>query len=119
MVINPIIYTLCFMLIDIVTGSLKAHMNKMVKSGKMREGLYHKSAYVCIIVLALLCENAMNVIDIGFALPLVTPCCAYIIATEIVSILENIQEINPELKNNPLFNMFTNVKGMDNGLQKP
>lgn len=94
--------TIAIMVLDFVSGYLNANIQKTVQSTKLREGLYHKGGYVCVIVLAQLLELAMRYADlsqIGIAsqLPFTIMACLYIILTEICSILENVGEINPEL----------------------
>lgn len=94
---------ICF---DYATGLLKAVMLKDVSSEKMRQGLFHKSALILVMVLAEIVERAQAHIDLGFALPLVVPAAVYIAVTEITSIIENLGEINPELENSPLLQLF-------------
>lgn len=94
--------TIAIMTLDFVSGYLKANIQKTVQSSKLREGLYHKGGYVCVIALAQILEVAMRYVDlsqIGITsqLPFTIMACLYIILTEICSILENVGEINPEL----------------------
>lgn len=105
-----VVSALLFVCLDFLTGIIKAITNKSVSSTVMREGLLHKCAFVLVIVLAIMCEAAMTHLDLGVTLPLVAPVCAYIILTEIASILENIADINPELKGCKLFKLFTSSK---------
>ena len=48
--------------------------------------------------------------DLGFNVPLVIPACVLIFAMEVVSILENIVKINPDLENEEIVKLFTNTK---------
>ena len=90
--------TCAFMLADIVSGFLKAWQAHDIKSQALRNGLYHKSAFLGVIGLAQLTELAADKIpEIEFDLPITGAICAYIILTEIVSVLENLRDINPDI----------------------
>lgn len=106
-----IVTALLFVCFDFLTGIIKAIVNKNVCSTTMRNGLFHKSAFALVIILAIMCEAAMTHLDLGFSVPLVAPVCVYIVLTEIASILENITEINPELAGSKLFDLFESTKG--------
>lgn len=91
------IVTLVFILFDILTGFLKAAANHNIDSTALRKGLLHKLSEVVAIVFSFLCEYAVQYIHLGVEIPLVIAVCGYIIIMEIISILENIVEVNPEL----------------------
>lgn len=106
-----IIACICLMLFDVISGFIAAIKNREVSSTKMREGLFHKSSLVMCIVLAWCIEMfVMHVPDLGFNVPLVIPVCVLIFAMEVVSILENIIKINPDLENEEIVKLFTNSK---------
>ena len=106
-----IIACLCLMLLDVISGFIAAIKNHEVSSTKMREGLFHKCSLVMCIVLAWCIEMfVMHVPDLGFNVPLVIPACVLIFAMEVVSILENITKINPDLENEEIVKLFTNAK---------
>lgn len=106
-----IIACVCLMLLDVVSGFIAAVKNCEVSSTKMREGLFHKCSLVMCIVLAWCIEIfVMHVPDLGFNVPLVIPACVLIFAMEVVSILENIIKINPDLENEEIVKLFTNTK---------
>lgn len=86
-----------FMLMDIITGLIKAFKEKQYTSSIMREGLYHKCCYILCIMLAFLVDYAQTFIDLGVDIPMTIPICTYIILNEIGSIIENLASINPEL----------------------
>lgn len=90
--------TCMFMLADIVSGFLKAWRAHDIKSRALREGLFHKSAFIGVIALAQLTElAAAKIPQIELNLPITGGICAYIILTEIVSVLENLRDINPDI----------------------
>lgn len=90
--------TCAFMLADIVSGFLKAWRAHDIQSRALRDGLFHKSAFLGVIALAQLTELAADKIpQIEFDLPITGGICAYVILTEIVSVLENLRDINPDI----------------------
>ena len=106
-----VIACLCLMAFDVISGFTAALKSKELSSTKMREGLFHKCSLVMIIVLAWCIEIfVMHVPDLGFNVPLVIPACVLIFAMEVVSILENIVKINPELENEEIVKLFNNTK---------
>lgn len=102
---------------DIASGWIAAIATKTIDSTKMRNGLWHKSAYILVIALAGLIEwGASKGVFFGIELPVLEAACVYIGVTEITSIIENIAIINPELKDTPLLSLFNrsnNTKGND------
>lgn len=106
----PIAITAVFILMDVVSGVLKAIKNKELSSEKARDGVFHKAAYALIISCAIGVEWGMAYMDIGFTVPIVVPACALIVLGEILSIIENASELNPELKGTKLLALFSHVK---------
>lgn len=102
---------------DIVSGLIAAIATKSIDSTKMRNGLWHKSAYILVIALAALIEwGAAKGVFFGIEIPILSAACVYIGVTEITSIIENIAVINPELKGTPLLSLFkrsNDTKGND------
>lgn len=97
-------------IMDYCTGLAKAAMQHDISSEKMRLGLWHKSGLVGVMLLAEIVEHAQQVIDLGFAVPLIVPAGVYISLTEIASILENLAAINPELADSPVLRLFRSSK---------
>lgn len=94
-------------LADFVTGLIKAYIKQDVSSQKMRVGGLHK--VMEIIVMATACGLEIGIRELGKfyeepKLAAVTGAFAagavfvYIVAMEIISILENYAEVNPEAK---------------------
>lgn len=96
-----IVLALSLILFDIVTGLLKAIKNHNLDSTRLREGLYHKLAEC----LALVCPGLLYYgalyahIEIPF--PMIEAVGGYICVMEVLSAIENICEVNPDL-----FKMF-------------
>lgn len=105
-----IIIVLVFIVIDVATGILQAIMNKGLDSTIMRNGLFHKAAFLLAIAFAYACEYGMAYLDLGFSMPIVGAVCVYICLTETVSILENLGKLNPELANSKFMQLFASTK---------
>lgn len=113
---QPMIIALSMMVLDIIFGFAGAWKNNEVRSDKMREGLWHKAGYCGLIMLAFSYEVGSEwvnfesaQVDLGILLPVVpavTGVCAFIFATEVVSIIENLCELNPKIADIKAFNMF-------------
>ena len=108
--IAALVITCVLIVMDYLTGLAKSVVNKDIDSTKMRDGLWHKAAYVAVIVLAEIIEHGQEAVDRGFAVPLIVPTCVYIVLTETASILENLSQINPELADSPVMQLFRSTK---------
>lgn len=98
--------TLIFVLFDVLTGIVKAGYRGEFSSTGMRQGIYHKASYLCVLALAFLCDWGIAHIDLGFAANLTPIVCAYISLTEITSILENLAAVNPSLAGSRIMRVF-------------
>lgn len=103
--------TCAFMLFDIVTGFAAAAKNGELDSKIMKSGLFHKAGFIGVIALGVLVEfaaayGAMEYADVNISVPLLPFICGYIIVTEIVSVLENLIKLNPEIGNEKLLKLF-------------
>lgn len=95
-----------FIALDILTGWIGAIATKSFSSSKMREGLYHKLAFYGAFALSVAMEFASGQLDLGVSIPATGAVTGYVILTEVVSILENLCTINPDLKNKKFLEMF-------------
>lgn len=100
--------TAILIVLDYITGLVKAFATHTVSSSKMRAGLYHKAGYVVVIALAFLLEHAQQYVNLGFKMPLIAPVCIYISLAEVVSVLENAVALNPDLMHSGIFKIFIN-----------
>lgn len=90
--------TCMFMLADIVSGFIKAWHDNNLQSKALRNGLFHKAAFLGLIGVAQLTELAADKMpEIELNVPIVGAICAYIVLTELVSVLENLRDINPDI----------------------
>ena len=101
-----IIITCIFIIFDILTGIAGGIKKKALNSTTLREGLWHKSGFIGLILLAYILEVTSLYIDLGFEIPSIVVVCVYIIITECVSIFENLCILNPEITNSPLGQIF-------------
>lgn len=86
-----------FILFDILTGILKGLKNGHLNSTKLRTGLYTKVSEILAVLLAHGIELGADYINLGFTIPMRGVVVTYIAVTELVSILENLGELNPVL----------------------
>lgn len=107
---------ICFIVLDFLFGFSAAVANRCVDSSKMREGLWHKIGSIGLIMVADIIDGALlSGVDLGFTAPVMTGTCLYIIIMELVSVLENLVELNPELANNPLIGGLTSRLAKEEG----
>lgn len=103
-----------FIIMDYITGIVNAVMHGNLSSTKMREGLGHKFAYLCIFFVAWFIDFEMGHIDIGFYTALTPIVTIGIVLIELSSIIENIGKINPELTQAEFMKAFANHNKEDN-----
>ena len=101
-----IVIACAFMLLDLITGFVQACVNKCVESSKMKCGLWHKCGFLLAIIFGMLCEYAMNYVNLGFYVPIQDTVCLFVILTEIISNLENLGKISPELASSKFMDIF-------------
>ena len=84
-----LIVFLVFVVLDIITGIIKALINKDLKSCIFREGILKKALEIILIVVGFACDWAFNVSIVGMGVLI----CQLVM--EAYSILENISEYIP------------------------
>lgn len=92
-----LIIVLGFIVFDVVTGLIKAGYNGNYNSAIMRQGGFHKSMEVMAMAVAYFVEYAIIYINIGVDVPAVPAVTVYICIMELISILENICAVNPQM----------------------
>lgn len=106
-----IIYiTLLWIVLDIVSGTIKAIKLHELDSTKMREGIFNKIGYVLCITVGVGIDYTMMYVNIGYEIPILEGICIMIILTEIISIGENIVKINPSLAGSKFFDLIKEKK---------
>ena len=86
-----------FILFDLITGIIKALYNEGLNSTYLRKGLYHKLSEVIAVVGSGLLEYGIQYVELGFDIPVLKVVAIYICSMELVSVLENLAEVNPSL----------------------
>lgn len=97
--IKIIYISLGFIAFDVLTGVLKGLKTTGLDSSVMREGLFHKAGEILAIVGAMLLTYATDYIKLGIDVPMVETVSAYICVMELLSSIENLSEISPDLYN--------------------
>lgn len=109
-----------FILFDILTGLIKALYRNGVNSTYLRQGLYHKASEIIAVVGSGLLQYGIKYVNLGVDVPLLTVVSVYICVMELVSILENLAEVNPALAKlfKPYLEKLKGKEGTENGDKK-
>ena len=86
-----------FIVFDILTGLITAAYHKNINSTKLRMGLYHKMSEILTVIGATALEYGMQYINLNIDIPIVKGVVTYICIMELISIMENLGELNPQL----------------------
>ena len=89
---------LIFIIIDYITGVINAALKKSISSRKMREGLGHKATYIILLSVCYTIDAIQLNTELNLPAKLFPIVSCGILLIELTSIIENICEINPELK---------------------
>lgn len=101
---------LVFILLDIVSGLVKAFASSGFDSSVMRQGAFHKLGEILAICLMAAADYYLPYVGITVGISFSAIGSAYFSVMEIGSIIENIGIINPELVG-PLTKIFAKLKG--------
>lgn len=100
------IAVIAFAFTDYITGVVNAAMHSRLNSSKMREGLGHKFTYCALIFVAYIIDAIQLNSSLNLPFELFPIVSLGIIAIELTSIIENVCEINPELKDAKFMDVF-------------
>lgn len=100
------IAVVAFIFTDYITGVVNAAMHSQLNSSKMREGLGHKFAYCALIFISYIIDEIQLNSSLNLPFELFPIVSLGIIAIELTSIIENVCEINPELKEAKFMDVF-------------
>lgn len=93
-----ILVALVFNGLDLITGIVGAIRDgEQIKSSKLRDGLFKKVGFIFCYALGIVINYAETFLTLPFGIDLVPVICTYAIVTEVVSIIENISKINPDI----------------------
>ena len=102
----PIMIALVFNAVDIITGVISALKNKDIESNKLRDGLFKKVGFILCYFVAWLVDTQGDIIGFHIDVSILPILIIYVCTTELVSILENICKINPDLLPDKLMQIF-------------
>lgn len=102
-----------FVVLDIGSGLIAAVKEHNLQSSRAWVGLFKKLGYVIAMALAIAVEIACLYLPLPFVPDLFVPVCVLICLIEIMSILENITRINPDLKTDKFFSIFGKKENND------
>lgn len=91
---NIIIVALVGIVLDVITGFVKAWFNREVDSSVIREGGKHKISEILIIVFAMYVKKGIVYLNVEIPFNPVMLVCGYITVMECISIIENIGTMN-------------------------
>jgi len=112
-----IIIVLLFILFDILTGLIKAIYKEGLNSTYLRQGLFHKLSEILALIGSYGIEFAIQYIELGIDIPVLKCVSGYIALMELISIIENLCEINPRLSK--LFSPYLEkMKGMNDDAKR-
>lgn len=92
-----IIFALAMILCDIITGILKAVYKGNINSTYLRKGLLHKVSEIVAIGVCYIIEYGIAYAGLNIDLHIAAAIAIYISLMEIISVLENISEVNSKL----------------------
>lgn len=110
---NAVIVAIIFNALDLVTGMIAAIRSKEIQSSKLRDGLFKKAAFILCYFLAWLIDAYGNTVGFSIGVPVLPVIVLYVVTTELVSIIENIAKINPDLLSSKLLEMFHVKQGTE------
>ena len=102
----PIIIALVFNALDLISGIISAVKNKDIQSSKLRDGLFKKVGFMLCYFVAWLVDTQGCRIGFQFGVSILPIIILYACTTELVSILENISKINPDILPEKLMDIF-------------
>ena len=86
-------------LLDIITGLIKAFYTKTFSSSVMRQGLFHKLGELLAVAILYGAEIALPMIGVEANLPLFPAGVGYCTLMELGSIIENLRSFTPGIDN--------------------
>jgi len=104
------LFCLVVITLDIVTGIIKSIKNKKFDSSKMRKGGLNKICELIVLILGFVLKTALPHFKIVLNFDVLFVISSYIFFMEVVSIIENIGEINDNLIPPKIKNTFKKLK---------
>lgn len=104
--ISTIGICLIFNALDFASGFVAAVRNHNIESCRLRDGLFKKVGFLFCYVLAWIMDRYGGAIGLNLPVSITPVIALYVCTTEIVSIIENICQINPDLLPAKLIKLF-------------
>ena len=104
-----IIVALVGIVLDVLTGFIKAMFNKQIDSSIIREGGKHKISELLIIIFSFYVKEGIIYLNVEIPFNPVMLVCGYITVMECISIIENIGTMNSKCIPPKLSEFFKNL----------
>lgn len=104
--LHLVLFALFFHATDLVTGIVYACKRHEVCSSKLRNGLFKKCGFLFCYLIAYAIDSYGYLIGFNVGVNLLKGVVSFAVLTELVSIIENICKINPDLKTKKLLQIF-------------
>ena len=92
---------------DVLLGFGAACKDGAVRSAKMREGVWHKTGELGCVAIADVVDGMMlGGIDLGYGAPVTTGVIVLLCVNEVMSCLENLSKLDPELAGSAVFKLL-------------
>lgn len=109
-----ILIAIIFHVLDYVTGLLGAIKRHKVRSAKLRDGLWKKFGFILSYFLFGLIDKFGYEVGFSPGFPVLNLLVTYSVLMEVISIIENIHEINPQLLPRKLLSLIGRDPDGDN-----
>lgn len=106
----PFLVVIVFIILDIITGLVKAFYNNSYSSSEMGKGGLRKIGIFLAVVLCYIVELCLPYLNITINIPITVIAAAYLTFMEITSIIENLSALNPNIKDF-LESIINKIKG--------
>lgn len=104
--VYSVIIALIFNAIDIISGVISAVKNKSLESSKLRDGLFKKIGFIICYLISWLIDTQGYRIGFNLGVDVLPIIILYVCTTELVSIIENVCNINPDILPEKLLEIF-------------
>lgn len=102
----PVIIAIIFHILDVMSGMMSAVKRKDINSSRLRDGLFKKVGFLFCYLLAWIIDTQGAKIGFDITVKILPTIIFYSVTTELISILENISQINSDLLPTKLMGLF-------------
>lgn len=104
--LKMVVLAMVFNGLDIGSGLLVAIKHRKVVSSKLRDGMFKKAGFILCYLMAWLIDNFGGTVGFTVGVKILPIIVMYAIVTEVVSVIENISQLNPDLLPYKLLEIF-------------